>query len=126
VPQSILKNRIRIPVAPQKKVILNEVKDPCISLFVLFSLSWAYRKLGIGDRLHARRLGTVCRAAFLKNSYKKWHIFSPRKAPAKHHAFTINPPQLHHDLPPQNTQKSGKKPAKLPFCPLHLFLPLKS
>jgi hypothetical protein len=53
-------------------------------------------------------------------------FFAREKHHTKRHDFTTNPPQLHHDLPPQNTPESAKPPAKLPFCPLKFFLPLKS
>jgi hypothetical protein len=58
---------------------------------------------------------------FWKNSQKSGMFFDPEKQHAIHHDLPCNPPQLHHDLPPQNTPKSAKPPVKTTSIPLPTF-----
>jgi hypothetical protein len=46
-----------------------------------------------------------------ENKFRKVGMFfDPEKHHATHHDSPRNPPQTHHDLPPQNTPKSAKPP----------------
>jgi hypothetical protein len=48
-------------------------------------------------------------------------FFDPEKHQTKHHDSPRNSPQIHHDLPPQNTLKSAKPPVKTTSIPLPTF-----
>jgi len=46
-------------------------------------------------------------------SRKSGMFFDAEKHHTSHQDSPHNPPQIHHDLPPQNTPKSSKPPEKM-------------
>ena len=67
---------------------------------------------------------------YFKKIEKEWHVFQDWKSTMQdttiHHKSTTTSPQLHHELPRQNTPESAKPPAKTTSIPLPTFFRIKT